>query len=133
MSQDPDIAVIRRVLEGFEAAFRENRVGDDFHPEGVEIVPLRADLEGTLYRGPDAPRQFLDGVRESWESLAFEPLEVRRVGENILALVRLNARSREAGVDIELTVGAVCRLRDGKIVYVHTYMDPAEAIAAAEG
>jgi ketosteroid isomerase-like protein len=132
MTADPDLEVVRRAIETFTLEPGAFPVAELFHPEDVEIVPRRAELEGVVYRGPDAPYQFLEAMRESWESLTFEPLEIGRVGESVLALARVRARGRETGLDLDLTLSAVLRLRDGLITYFSSYSDPAEAAAAAE-
>ncbi len=42
-----------------------------------EIVPVRAALEGTVYRGPEAAEQYCAAVDESWENLRWEVEEIR--------------------------------------------------------
>jgi hypothetical protein len=40
--------------------------------EDAEIVPVRAAVDGTVYRGPDAGAQYCAAVEESWENLRWE-------------------------------------------------------------
>jgi ketosteroid isomerase-like protein len=131
VSADPDVDVVRRTIESFSL----DRPGGFYaacDPGHVEIVPLRAALEDTVYRGPDAPREFVEAMGEAWESMSFADHEVRRIGERVLVLASMRARSRDAGIDLDFDIGAVFRLRGGRITHLHTYPDPAEAVAAAE-
>ena len=47
-------------------------------------------------------------------------------------MLHARARSRDAGLDLEFDMGAVFGLRDGRVTHIHTYLDPADARAAAE-
>lgn len=131
MSADPDVDLVRRALESFDLE-RPEPFYATCDPGHVEIVPLRAALEDTVYRGPDAPRQFVEALGEAWESMHFEGYEVRRVGDRVLARMSLRARSRDAGIDLDVDVGAVFQVRDGRVTHIHTFTNPADAVAAAE-
>jgi ketosteroid isomerase-like protein len=61
----------------------------------AEIVPVRAALEGTTYRGRDAASQYVAAVEESWEALRWEVDEVREAGDWVLALGHIRARVEE--------------------------------------
>ncbi len=132
MSPDPELDLLRHAIESFDEQMHAGRVGDWFHPEWTEIVPLRADLEGITFAGPDAPREFVAAARESWESLRFEVREIRRVGSVVFARVHLHARSREAAVEVDQDFGVVASFRDGRISRMHSYTDPDAARVAAE-
>src|SRR5688572_18315051 len=60
----------------------------------VEIVPLRAAMEGTVYRGNDAVSRFFAESDEAWEDLKLEDVEIREVGGRVLAFATLRARGR---------------------------------------
>jgi ketosteroid isomerase-like protein len=131
VSDDPELDVVRRAIEAFSLD-RPTEFYAACDPDHVEIVPLRAALEDTVYRGPDAPREFVEAAGEAWESMRFEDHEVRRVGDRVLACAAVRARSRDAGIDLDFDIGVVFCLRDGRITHIHTYLDPAEAVAATE-
>ena len=132
MSGDRDVDLVSRLLEEFSVDMAPEWFAEAFAAES-EIVPLRADLEGVVYRGADAPAQFLAAARDSWERLRFEAREVRRVGDAVLAVARLHARSRDAGVEMDLDMGAVFHLRDGRVASLRTYLDADRARRDAEG
>lgn len=96
----------------------------------VEIVPLRAALEGTVYRGPDAVTRFFTDVDESWDRLRLEAEEMRADDDWVLALGSVHARGASSGAPIELSMGWVTHVRDGMIASLRTYADRADALAA---
>jgi ketosteroid isomerase-like protein len=62
----------RRDGEGFDALLTED----------AEIVPVRAALEGIVFRGPNAATQYCTAVDESWENLKWRSTssEMGRIG-----------------------------------------------------
>jgi ketosteroid isomerase-like protein len=66
-----------------------------------------------------------------FEEVRFEIEETRDAGEQVVGIGRFRARGRASGVDINVPVGAVQRVRRGKIVYTRLFSEPAEALEAA--
>lgn len=95
--------------------------------EDVEIVPLRAAMEGTVYRGSRAADEFLADVAESWEDLRLEESEIRDLGEHVLAFGVIKARGRLSGAGFETPMAWVVRFRDGLITSIRTFTDLAAA------
>jgi ketosteroid isomerase-like protein len=96
----------------------------------AEIVPVRAALEGTVYRGPDAAAQYCAAVDESWEDLRWEVEEVRDGGDWVLALGRIRGGGRGSGAVIDARAGWVAHFREGLVTSFHTYADRADALEA---
>ena len=103
-------AVNRRDGEGFGALLSSD----------AEIVPVRAALEGTVYRGPDAASQYCSAVDESWENLKWEVDEIRHGRGWVLALGRIRGRGRDSGAVIDAGGGWLARFRDGSITTFQT-------------
>ena len=99
--------------------------------EEVEFYPLRAQLEGESYRGHDGLQRFLAEMTEDFEAVRFEIKETRDAGEQSVGIGRFRARGRASGVDINVPLGVVQRVRRGKIIYLRFYSEPAEALEAA--
>ena len=97
----------------------------------VAWVPLRAALEGTSYRGPDAVSRMFADFDESWESLRFDPDEIREARDCVLVTGRLRATGRATGVNLDTPMSVVMRFREGRVVSFRTYTDAGEARAAA--
>ena|SRR5437016_5126879 len=113
-------AFSRRDVDAFGAFFADD----------AEIVPVRAALEGTVYRGPDAAAQYCAAVDETWENLTWEIEDMRDGGNWVLALGRIRGEGRGSGVGIDSRAGWVARFSDGLATSFHTYADRAEALEA---
>ena len=66
MSQE-NVERMRGAMEAFNR--RDGAAFDGFLAGDAEIVPVRAALEGTTYRGPDAGTQYCTAVIQSWDEL----------------------------------------------------------------
>jgi ketosteroid isomerase-like protein len=110
----------RRDAEGFGALLASD----------AEIVPVRAALEGTVYRGTDAAAQFFAAVDQSWEDLTVELGEIRDGDDWVLALGRIRGRGRGSGADIDVEAALVVRFREALITSFHAHTDRAEALGA---
>ena len=125
-----NVESIRAVIEAFNR--RDVEALKTLFVTDAEIVPVRAALEGTVYRGPDAVEHWIAAVDESWEELRVE-LEggVRDGGDRVLVLGRIHGQGRESGAPIDVVAAAVAYFRDGLITTLHNYTNPAEALEAA--
>src|SRR6188474_1726146 len=85
----------RRDADAFGALFADD----------AEIVPVRAALEGIVYRGPDAAAQYCAAVDDTWENLAWEIEDMRDGGHWVLALGRIRGEGRGSGVAIDARAG----------------------------
>ena len=120
-----DVEILRRSFEAWNAGDLETLIGM-LHPE-FEFVPLRSQLDGGAYRGPESMHQFAADTAEEWEYLRIVSDEFQEAGEAILMLGRFNARTRGSGMEIEFPCGWVARMTDGKVRYLRTYSDAQEA------
>ena len=124
-----DIAVIRRLMEAFNDRDVERMV-ELTHPDG-EVYPMRAQLEGTSYRGHDGIRQMMDDLFEDWESVEMDSEEFREGPDGTAVLGRLRGCGRASGVDVDVPVGWVWRIRDGKAVYAKAFSQQEDALREA--
>jgi ketosteroid isomerase-like protein len=101
------------------------------HPE-VEAIPRLLGVEGgDTYQGHE-------GVREWWESIfsAFPDfnatvLEVRAVADATISNICFQGSGAESGVPFEEAIWQVARWLDGRIVWIKSYPERAEALEAA--
>ena len=127
MSQE-NVEIARAAIEAFNR--RDGEAFDALLASDAEIVPVRAAVEGTVYRGPDAASQYCAAVDGTWENLAWH-IDGTRHGDGwVLVEGRIQGRSRGTGAAIDARAGWVARLRDGQIKSFRTYADRTEALEA---
>jgi ketosteroid isomerase-like protein len=114
-------AVNRRDVEALTALLAKD----------AEIVPIRAALEGTVFRGPDATAQWYAALDESWEGMEGELESVRDLGDRVLALGRFRGRGRGSGAALDVEAGSVAHFHDGLITRLQNFSSRAEALEAA--
>lgn len=123
-----NVEAVQAAIEAFNR--RDGAAFGVLLADDAEIVPVRAVLEGTVYRGPDAASMYCAAVDESWESLRWEVEEIRDGNGWVLALGRIRGRGRGTGAEIDARAGWVTRFRDGLVTSFRTYADRAEALKA---
>ena len=97
----------------------------------AELLPLRSQLEGTRYVGPDGARQMAKDLRSDWQDLSFEPDEIHHDDEVVVTIGRLTARPIGGGPPIDSRIGWRWTLRAGQIAFGQAHSDPDEALRLA--
>ncbi|MGH2980222.1 MAG: nuclear transport factor 2 family protein [Solirubrobacterales bacterium] len=99
----------------------------------VELVPLRAVLDGSVYRGHDGMRRWLEDMGEDWTQFELG-LEDVRVLDSGRVLVQATMRLRgQSGVALSSPAAWLCEMRAGRVSRIRFYADSAAALAADEG
>jgi ketosteroid isomerase-like protein len=124
-----NVEVVRRAFEAWNAGDLDG-VAELLTSE-TEFIPLRSQLEGAPYRGPEGIRQYARDAAEEWEFLRISPDEFHDLGDRVLMLGHFDARTRGSGMDVRFPVGWIARLSGGKLVHLRTYSDHREALEAA--
>jgi ketosteroid isomerase-like protein len=124
------VDLARRLIELFNAGQRDEL--ERLMVDEPEIVPLRAALEGTVYRGPDAPAQFWAAIDESWEAVQMTADEIAEHGERVLIVGRLHGTARETGMELDAPMAWVMTFVDRKVASIRAYVSVAEGREAAE-
>ena len=101
-----------------------------FAPD-AEIVPLRAALENTIFRGPGAAEEFFAATQEAWESPMLEVEKVNDGGDWLLVFGSFRARGRASGAEVRVKPGWIAHFRDGAITSLRTFADRGDAVEAA--
>jgi ketosteroid isomerase-like protein len=83
------------------------------------------------YVGVDGVQEFVDTWTENWEDWRFQVRDlVEAPGGEIVAILHQQARAKESGVDVDMTLACVWEFRDDKFSRQSMYADPAQALAA---
>jgi ketosteroid isomerase-like protein len=123
-----NVEIVRAAMEAFNR--RDGEAFDSLLAGNAEIVPVRAAVEGTIYRGSKAATEYCAAVDETWENLTWRIDDVRDGGSWVLVEGRIQGRGRATGAAIDARAGWVVRFREGLVVSFRTYADRAEAFEA---
>jgi ketosteroid isomerase-like protein len=93
--------------------------------------PAQAFHTGT-HRGFDAIRQRLEEQLEVFDELTIEPEEFHERGELIAVPVRQRARGGASGLELEIRIGHLWTVCDGKIARLDVFPARGDALRAAE-
>lgn len=97
----------------------------------VELVPLRAVLDGTVYRGHDGMRRWLADMGEDWTRFELQLQEVRELeGGQVLVQARMSLRGK-SGVALDSQAAWLCELRAGRVSRIQFFTDADAALAAS--
>src|SRR5918995_5125278 len=135
MSQE-NVEMVRRVFEEFQAGMERGDPGALFDSETVaddyEWI-TDAPLDGrSVWRGREGFVEFMRTWTEEFEDWSIQVERWIDVGDDrVVALTHQSATGKGSGVPVELNLGQVHELEDGRIVRVSNYLGYAEALAAA--
>ena len=87
--------------------------------------------ESSEYRGLEGLFRWQADWESSWESWRWEPEEFIEAGERVVAVLRVHAKGRQSGADVERVDGAVWTLREGKCVRLDYFGSRDQALEAA--
>jgi ketosteroid isomerase-like protein len=124
---DPDVALIQAAYAAYARGDIEQVVAG-LHPEVEWIEP--AEFPGGGRRvGPAAVAEYLRASRSAWAELNSSATVYRR-GCDVVALHHVHGRLAD-GTQHEATVADVFTVREGQVVHMQAYADPAELGHAA--
>src|SRR5262245_10136431 len=135
MSRD-DVEVVRRFYVRYRGEYERYRSD----PEGllelfgpaVEWRPLTgALLEGVAYRGHEGMKRYFDDLAETWERSWVVADRYVDAGECVLVTGRIHGRGKASELEMEVPAAWVWRVRDGRVTFMHVYLEKSEALAAA--
>jgi ketosteroid isomerase-like protein len=83
-----------------------------------------------VYRGRDEVVRNFREFTASFEYYRFEIEDLRDAGDKVMAIMRERARGKASGLEVDRRSGFVTTFRDGKVVSLEIYLDPADALEA---
>jgi ketosteroid isomerase-like protein len=98
----------------------------------IEWTTTERWVERETWHGRDGVRAGLESFFAEWEEFSHEHGEFRDAGDRFAVTSRMRGRHRYTGIETEMPTAGVCETRDGRIVRIVGYSDPAEALRAVE-
>jgi ketosteroid isomerase-like protein len=115
----------------FEARSRGDLRYLDLVDENAEfdLSESRSPYQG-IYRGHAQIRKQWETLQDAWGVADLRPEEPVVSGDHVVVTVRISARGRTSGVQLEGHGANVLTLKDGKIVRLKLFQTRAEALAS---
>lgn len=85
---------------------------------------------GGTYHGHEGLDRLFALLDEYWESLSFDVGRILDAGDSLVVVSRVSGRARKTGGTFDEPIVEVLRMRDGKIVSSHAYLDTARLLQA---
>jgi uncharacterized protein len=116
----------------YEAVSRGDRgaVFRDVGPGFTLQTPDRVPNAGTYLGGQEANR-FMADFWAPFEEVTVEPQEFFENGDRIAVLLRVRSRHKGSSAFVEINVGTVWTMRDGKPIRCEMFPQPEQALEAA--
>lgn len=125
-----DVDVVRASIDAFNQ--RDTSVLFELvHPD-VEWVPLRAVLYGDVYRGHGGIQRFMADMDEDIERMQVRVDDIIEVGENVVLYGSILGKGRAGGMDLDLAIGWVIQVIEGRVAFLRAYPERGDALRAAE-
>jgi SnoaL-like domain len=84
--------------------------------------------------GPPAARYCagdVGGERGAWDDWEIEVEDYLDAGERVVVLLHQRGRAKVTGIPVEMRLGQVWTIEDGKSIWMQMYASPEEALEAA--
>ncbi len=127
---EQNLEAVRRGIEAYNAG-DSARFAELATPDFVWNPALPGAIGNGPYVGLAGIEEYFAETGDTWERLTVEPDELLAAGEMVVFLGRAVGRGVGSGADVEMALAFLARFRGGKIAEVSTYLDHAEALAAA--
>jgi ketosteroid isomerase-like protein len=100
-------------------------------PEVVFEETVLPDEAGETYRGPEGVLRAWARWAEAWEEFTTELEQIVDAGERLVAICTVRLQGKLSGASTTLRYAYLYTLRDGKVIHIRSYLNPAEALEAA--
>lgn len=122
---------IQALLEAWRRGEVDPAVLDLLDPEVTYEDYELPDHAGEVYSGPLGVLEAMESWSEPYEEMTNELQRIVGSGDCLVAIHRFRARARHTGIEFDQPSAYVYTFRDGKIIRVQGFWDPAQALAVA--
>jgi ketosteroid isomerase-like protein len=131
-TSEQNAAIVREVLEAWNRRDFETLMGFAADDSELHLIGGFAEMIGDSFKGPEAVLRFWSEMAETIGG-RIEFGEARALGDGNRLLVRHTwiGRGFGSGATAEMETGQIWTFRDGKVLRVDAYYDPAAALEAA--
>jgi ketosteroid isomerase-like protein len=135
---EQDVANLRSFLDGWDpkADLEAWKRGEPrgtalFDPDVAYEDTILPDHVGETYRGYDGIARATERWLKPFDTLATPLDRVVGDGEVLVSIHRVHAKAHHTGMEFAESLAYLWTFRDGKVMHLKSYWDPADALEAA--
>jgi ketosteroid isomerase-like protein len=120
-----NIELVQRWLESFDGdtdVFRST-----LHPD-IEWCPFEDNY--TPSYGIEGAMRIRNGWLDAWDEMRADLEQVVEEGESVVASVHVTGRGKSSGVEVDVRLHLLFKVRDDKVAYIYEHTDRAAALEA---
>jgi ketosteroid isomerase-like protein len=128
MSQE-NVEAVRRMTEALDRANWDGvfaEISPDFEWETDPRHP-----KAGIYRGREEFRRFMEDLEDPFEQTVTELEKVFATADQVIAFVKIRRRLRGSSSEVEIRIGELYTLREGKLVRGQAFAEREKALEAA--
>jgi ketosteroid isomerase-like protein len=121
-----NVELVNRWMESFvddADVFR-----DTLHPD-IEWCPFE-DNHTPSY-GVEGAMRIRNGWLDAWEEMQADLEQIVENGDSVVASIHVTGRGKSSGVEVDVRLHMLFKIRDEKIAYIFEHTDRAAALEAA--
>ena len=99
-------------------------------PDVVFEDDILPDHAGESYRGREGVARSIRTWLEAYEQFTIDLEQIVGSGDRLISIHRFRGAGRHTGIEHELRYAYLWTFRDGNVIHVRTFRDPAEALEA---
>jgi ketosteroid isomerase-like protein len=115
-------------LEAFKRGEADTSLLD---PEIAYEDTILPDHVGETYHGYEGVARATERWLEPFESVRVDLERIVGTGHRLVSVHHVVMKAEHTGLDFEVNLAYVWTFRDGKVIHLKSYWEPAEALAAA--
>ena len=123
-------SVVRAVYEAINS--RDYEAGFALLDDSFEWVEPEQGLLGGTHRGFEEIRRAIDAQLEVFDEFMIEPEEFHEHGDHVAVPIRQRARGGVSGVEVEIRIGHLWTVKNGRVVRLEVFAAREDARRAAE-
>src|SRR5919198_3176499 len=100
-------------------------------PEVVMEDTVLPDSAGETYRGPEGVLRAWRRWTEAWDEFTTEVEQIVDAVERLVSIHTVRLQGKHSGASMTFRYAYLYTLRDGKVIHIRSYLNPAEALEAA--
>ena len=125
-----NLEIVRSAIAMFLSGDVEGAVREYADPE-MEFVSRFGAMDGRTYTGETEFPRYLTDIEETWERYERDLEELIDAGDAVVAVLKITAVSRTAGLEVNEKVGVTFWLEQGRIARMVSYPTVPAALEAA--